>query len=169
MNRYSTTHTHTHTHGISIGKIATCQLLFLAPSLTLPQPTLALFYRLGKFWSICFCCEKRKRNVPSLFYSAVCWETSERNWRVEWQKGLHSVWSCFTEGLYQGTAHLLGGAPARECHRGRARADDPKWGIALILVGPHVTKEARGFFCEAVCQAKRMNFSFGSLAENQKR
>lgn len=30
------------------------------PSLTLPKPTLALFYRLGKFWSIWFCCEKRQ-------------------------------------------------------------------------------------------------------------
>lgn len=45
-------------HCSSIGKIAKCQPLFLAPHLTLPQPTLALFYRLGKFWSICFCCEK---------------------------------------------------------------------------------------------------------------
>ena len=64
-------------HCISIGKIAKCQLLFIAPRLNLPQPTLALFHRLGKFWSICFCCKK-----AFLFYSAVCWETFERNYRV---------------------------------------------------------------------------------------
>lgn len=40
------------THCISIGEIANCQLLFFARCLTLPQLTLALFYRLGKFWSI---------------------------------------------------------------------------------------------------------------------
>lgn len=46
-------------HCISIGKVATCQFLFLAPRFTLPQTTLALFHRLGKFWSICFCCGKK--------------------------------------------------------------------------------------------------------------
>ena len=142
MNRFSMcVTTHTHAHFISIGKIAKCQLLFLAPSLTLPQPTLALFYRLGKFWSICFCCEKK---VPSLFYSAVCWETSERNRSVEWQKGLHSVWRCCTEELYGGLAHLLG-VPRLGNAIGQGRAEDPKWGKVLILVGPHVTKGARGF------------------------
>lgn len=125
--------THTQKHCISIGEIAKCQLVISSPGLSLPQPALALFYRLGNFGSICFRCLEKK-TFP-LFDSAVCWETCKRSW----QKSLRSVSSCYTERLYGGgggggAVHLLGvlvGDAIGVCRRMRIQ----KWGTLLILVG----------------------------------
>lgn len=115
----------------------------------------------------------RKKKVPSLFYSAVCLETSKRNWKLEWLKGLHS--GCYTEGLYGGTAHLLGGSPLEAVPwwgnaTGLGRAKDPKVGHSPDFGGSTCdNKTRRGFFCNMWCQGRRKGFSFASFAANQKK
>lgn len=109
----------THTHCISIGKIPKCQLLFLAPSLTLPQPTRALFYRLGKFWSICFCCEKKTFSlyfIP-LFVGKHLKEIEGLNDKGVCIQSGAVLKDCMEERPICWGQLALGGALARECHR----------------------------------------------------
>lgn len=97
-----------------------------------------------------------RKKVPSLFYSAVCLETSKRNWKLEWLKVLHS--GCYTEGLYGGTAHLLGGSPLEAVPwwgnaTGLGRAEGPKVGHSPDSGGSTCdNKTRRGFF--VICGAR---------------
>lgn len=134
-----------HTRCISIDKIPKCQLCLFTPlSFTLPTENPGIVLQAGKvlvhlvlLWG---------GKVPSLFYSTVCWETSERNWSVEWQKSLHS--GCRTEGLYEGAAHLLGAVRFRRC-----------CGEGMPWVGPGWWGPKAGHSCDSsgcACDTKTM-------------
>lgn len=88
--------THEQIQCISIGKTATRQLLFLAPSLTLPQSVPALFYGAGKvlvylrgkktFFLILLFVGKHLKEIEGLNDKGSAF-SAEPYWRIVWRNG----------------------------------------------------------------------------------
>lgn len=98
---------------ISIGKTATCQLLFSCPSiLTLPRLALALFYKLGKFRSIC---EKDPFLIP-LFVGKHLKEIEVLNDKSVCIQSGAGLEDCMEERPICWEQPALGGVLAGGCH-----------------------------------------------------
>lgn len=103
-----------HTRCISIDKIPKCQLCLFTPS---PQKTLALFYRLGKFWSIWFCCGGKTfllYFIPLFVGKHLKEIEGLSDKRVRIQAAVPK--GCMKEQPICWGLSALGGALARECH-----------------------------------------------------